>query len=73
MGWRVMVGADEGPWVDPAEVPIDPPSGWVEAADDIVPGYRRERFATEAEANAAARWLRSCGFSAATEEIDDCG
>ena len=69
--WMVMVGATESAWADPAVVPIDPPSGWTEAWTGIVPGYVQERFTSEDEANAAARWLRSCGFSAATEAAID--
>jgi hypothetical protein len=69
--WKVMVGATESAWSDPAVVPIDPPSGWTEAWTGIVPGYEQERFVAEDEANSAARWLRSCGYSAATEAVGD--
>jgi hypothetical protein len=70
MTWKVMVGAEEAPWPD-VVVPLDPPSGWAEGWDDIVPGYRRERFDTEVEANAVAQRLRAHGLSAATEVAGD--
>lgn len=66
MAWKVVVN-QEGAWVDHAVIPIDPPSGWVEAWDDAILGYKRRRYETESEANSAARRFRAMGFSAATE------
>jgi hypothetical protein len=65
MPWRIMVGASEEPWRDP--IPLEPDTGWAEAWDEIIPGYRTARFASEAEASAIANSLRAHGLSAATE------
>ena len=61
-----MVGKDETPWEDYLPE-ADPPHGWTEAWDEIVPGYQRALYAEERQANMAARALRAWGFSAATE------
>lgn len=68
MGWKVMVGAEEKAWT--TTNPIEPPSEWVEAWDEFIPGYRARRFATETEANAIVSSFRTQGFSAATELED---
>jgi hypothetical protein len=69
MAWRVMVSADGKAWDVGAVVPLDPSSDWVEASDEIVPGYRKAAFVTEAEANAAAQLMRAMGFISATERV----
>lgn len=70
MTWRVVVNR-EGAWVDHAVVPIDPPTGWVEAWDDAIPGYQRRTYESEHDANCLARRFRAYGFSAATEKVTD--
>ena len=71
MAWKVVVGAEEGAWPDPAQVPLDAASGWVEAWDGIIPDYTARQFADEADANAVARRLRSYGFITATEAAEE--
>jgi hypothetical protein len=70
MSWRVVINRD-GPWVDHAVVPLDPPAGWVEAWDDAIPGYKQQTYETETQANALARRFRAFGFSAATEAVKE--
>jgi hypothetical protein len=70
MAWRVVVNG-EGAWVDHAVVPIDPPSGWVEAWDGAIPGYTQRQFDTEDQANSTARRFRAMGFSASTEHVTE--
>ncbi len=67
MEWKVMVGSTERPWETGDEIALDPPSGWAEAWDEIVPGYRAQRYASEHEANAVATRLRALGLTTATD------
>lgn len=70
MSWRVMVGLDP-PWVDPYVQPTDPETGWGEAWDGIVPGYRAALFERE---ETRPRWPAGCrafGYIAATERVAD--
>lgn len=69
--WKVVVGEEMERWADRFALLLDPASeSWVEAPDDIIPGFRRTVFSTEAEANAAARRLRAYGYVTATEPAD---
>ena len=73
MTWMVVINADGESWPDGALVPIDPPSGWVEAWDGAIPTYQARRYDTEEEANMMARRFRVFGFSAATERSPEKG
>lgn len=70
MPWKVVVGAELERWPasDIYAHLLDPASGsWIEPPDDIIPGYKRTTYATEAEANAMARRMRAYGYVSATE------
>ena len=70
-GWRVVVGEEMDRWADRFALLLDPASeSWIEAPDDIIPGFRQKAFPTEAEANAAARRIRAYGYVSATEPAD---
>jgi hypothetical protein len=62
-----MVPEGAGPWPDHSSPPLDA-QVWVEAWDDLVPGYRRRRFTSAEEADAAFRMLRGRGYSVMIEE-----
>jgi len=70
MAWRIVINS-EGAWVDHGVIPMDPAAGWTEAWDGAVPGYQKQHYGTESEANVIARRFRAYGFSAATDEISD--
>jgi hypothetical protein len=70
VSWRIVINS-EGAWVDYGVIPMDPPTGWTEAWEGVVPGYQRQRYETEVEANEIARRFRALGFSAATELVSD--
>ena len=71
MSWRVMVGLDP-PWVDPYVLPTDPETGWGEAWDGIVPGYRAALFERERDAATMARRMRAFGYIAANGTGSGC-
>ena len=66
-----MIGMEDGAWPDGAFVPVDAASGWSEACDDAYPGYRQQRYETEAQASQVAFRFRSKGFAASTEWVPD--
>ncbi|HKT15088.1 MAG TPA: hypothetical protein VJR87_06745 [Allosphingosinicella sp.] len=71
MPWKVVVGEEMERWQDTHSFLLDPPSeSWIEAPDEIIPGYKRKPYATEPEANAMARRLRAYGYVSATEQAD---
>ncbi|HKT72068.1 MAG TPA: hypothetical protein VJQ47_04210 [Steroidobacteraceae bacterium] len=66
--WRVVVGAEMEQWQDIHGFLLDPLSeSWIEAPDNIIPGYKQKLYETEPEANAMARRLRAYGYVSATE------
>jgi hypothetical protein len=69
MPWRVIVDPRQTGWDGNWVLGLDASDGsWVEAWDEIYPGYKAQRFQTEREADGLARRLRSRGFTVATEE-----
>lgn len=71
MPWKVVVGKEMVRWEDRYSFCLDPASEtWMEAPDNIIPGYKQQIYPTEPEANAMARRMRAYGYVSATERAD---